>query len=187
MARDAHESGAPDGGPPSGADAAAGPRLEDGPASGPLRRPDRDDPSVLWLAPGVWVRRDELGESFVRGSGPGGQCVNKVASAVLLRVPLSAIHGLDERRMARLRRMARSRISRDGDLLLQGQEFRSQRDNRRAVEQRLVDLVRRAWELPRQRKKTRPSRAAQQKRLDAKKRQGEKKRHRSGKRPRLDD
>jgi ribosome-associated protein len=131
----------------------------------------------------VWVRREHLNETFVRGSGPGGQCVNKVATAVLLRVPLAEIHGLDERRWARLRRMGRSRITRDGDLLIQAREFRSQRDNRRASEERLQDLVRRAWDLPRQRKKTRPSRAQQQKRLDAKKRQSDKKRRRSGKRP----
>lgn len=149
----------------------------------PPPRPDKDDPAVLWLAPGVWVRREDLDETFVRGSGPGGQCVNKVATAVLLRVRLDAIHGLDERRWARLRRMARSRITRDGELLIQAKEFRSQRDNRRASEERLQDLVRRAWDLPRQRKKTRPSRAQQQKRLDAKKRQSDKKRRRQGKRP----
>src|SRR6056297_743912 len=153
------------------------------PAPPPPPRPDRDDPAVLWLAPGVWVRREDLDETFVRGSGPGGQCVNKVATAVLLRVRLDAIHGLDERRWARLRRMARSRITREGELLIQAREFRSQRDNRRASEERLQDLVRRAWDLPRQRKKSRPSRAQKQKRLDAKKRQSDKKRRRAGKRP----
>jgi ribosome-associated protein len=153
----------------------------------PPPRPDRDDPTVLWLAPGVWIRRDDLEETFVRGSGPGGQCVNKLATAVLLRVPLASIHGLDERRWSRLRRIARSRITREDDLLIQAREFRSQRDNRRACEERLVEIVRRAWELPPPRKKTRPSKAQKQKRLDAKKRQGEKKQRRSGSRPRLDD
>ncbi|MFK7961500.1 MAG: alternative ribosome rescue aminoacyl-tRNA hydrolase ArfB [Phycisphaerales bacterium] len=141
----------------------------------------------MHLAPNVWVRREDLGEQFVRASGPGGQCVNKVSSAVILRLRLDAIHGLDERRMARLRRMARRRITREGELLIKGQEFRSQRDNRRACEERLIELVHRAWDLPRQRKKTKPSRAARERRLTAKREHAQKKQRRAGKRPSADD
>lgn len=186
------EESTPTGSPDSGPDAARARRghgrEDDTPrAPTPPPRPSRDDPDVLWLAPGVWVRRGDLGEQFVRGSGPGGQCVNKVASAVLLRVAVSSIHGLDERRLARLRTIARKRITRDGDIVIQGREFRSQRDNRRACEERLIDIVKRAWELPRERKKSRPSRAAKERRLKAKRRQSEKKSRRREKRPGADD
>lgn len=180
--RTAGPDGRPDAASNADARADAAPR--------PRRRipvPDRDDPNVVHLAPNVWVRREDLGEQFVRASGPGGQCVNKVSSAVILRLRLDAIHGLDERRMARLRRMARRRITRDGELVMKAQEFRSQRDNRRACEERLIELVHRAWDLPRQRKKTKPSRAARERRLTAKREHSQKKQRRAGKRPSADD
>jgi ribosome-associated protein len=127
------------------------------------------------LAPGVFVRPEHLDYSFVRSSGPGGQAVNKLNTAVQLRVAIGAIEGLTGRAVDRLRRMAGQRLTNDDELLIQAQTHRSQLENRRACLQRLRHLVTEAVREPKRRKKTRPSRAMIERRLKQKKEQSEKK------------
>src|SRR4051794_8037861 len=103
---------------------------------------------------------------FVRASGPGGQNVNKVSSAVQLRFDSAALPG-DVR--ARLRPLAGSRMTKDGVVVLEAQRFRSQERNREDAFARLIELLQQAAIRPKRRIKTRPGRAAKQRRLDSKK------------------
>jgi ribosome-associated protein len=109
---------------------------------------------------------------FVRASGPGGQNVNKVSSAVQLRFDLRAA-GLPGDVRARLVRLAGSRLTKDGVLVLEAQRFRSQDLNRQDAYDRLIALLRQAAVRPKKRIKTRPGKAAKQRRLDAKRRRGD--------------
>ena len=107
-------------------------------------------------------------EQFVRASGPGGQNVNKVATAVALRVDLAASQ-LPEDVKARLIVLAGRRLTRDGVLLIEAREYRTQSENREAARARLLALVEQAFRRPKIRKKTRPTRAAKERRLELKK------------------
>jgi ribosome-associated protein len=122
---------------------------------------------VLHITPSIAIREHELSERFVRASGPGGQNVNKVSTAVELRFAVAA-SSLPEDVKARLIALAGKRVSADGVLLIDSREHRTQPQNRAEARQRLVDLVRRAAAPPKSRKKTRPSRAASDRRLAAK-------------------
>jgi ribosome-associated protein len=106
-------------------------------------------------------------ERFVRAAGPGGQNVNKVASAVELRVAVAALD-LSETARRRLGRLAGRRMSAEGVLVIQAREHRTQDANRRAARARLEALVAAALEPPRPRHATRPPRASAERRLDAK-------------------
>ncbi|HVV94140.1 MAG TPA: alternative ribosome rescue aminoacyl-tRNA hydrolase ArfB [Hyphomicrobiales bacterium] len=113
----------------------------------------------------------ELSFAFVRASGPGGQNVNKVASAVQLRFDAAASPSLPAEAKARLKRFAGRRMTKDGEIVIEAQRFRSQERNRADAIDRLVALLRRAAEPPPPaRKATRPSAAARRARLDAKQR-----------------
>ncbi len=107
-------------------------------------------------------------ESFIRASGPGGQNVNKVASAVQLRFDLRQVRSLPPAVLARLARLAGKRVSGDGVLVITAQRFRSQERNRQDARDRLIALIRRAAEPPRPRRPTAPSAAARERRLAAK-------------------
>ena len=107
-------------------------------------------------------------EQFERASGPGGQNVNKVATAVALRVDLAASQ-LPEDVKARLIVLAGRRLTRDGVLLIEAREYRTQSENREAARARLLALVEQAFRRPKIRKKTRPTRAAKERRLELKK------------------
>jgi ribosome-associated protein len=107
-------------------------------------------------------------ERFVRGSGPGGQNVNKVATAVELRVDVTA-SALPDDVKARLMAVAGRRATGDGVLLIDAREHRTQSQNREAARARLLALVERAFHQPKKRTSTRPTRAAKQRRLDSKK------------------
>jgi ribosome-associated protein len=115
---------------------------------------------------------DEVQVRAVRASGPGGQHVNKTSTAIELRFDVAGSPSLPERVKHRLEHLAGSRLTGEGVLVLFAQEHRSQEMNRQAAFDRLVNLIRKAAEPPPPRKKTRPSRAARQKRLDAKTRRG---------------
>jgi ribosome-associated protein len=124
----------------------------------------------LLIAPGVEIPDSDLSVAFTRSAGPGGQNVNKVASAVQLRFALAANATLRSDVKARLRALAGHRVTDDGELLIIARESRSQEQNRRLAEERLVDLIRRALVPPRKRVATRPSRASREQRLGMKKR-----------------
>jgi ribosome-associated protein len=119
----------------------------------------------------ISIDERDLHERFVRASGPGGQNVNKVATAVELRFNIAA-SSLPEDVKQRLRTLAGSRMSADGILLIDSREHRLQSQNREAARARLVALVRQALVKPRKRRPTRPGKGAREKRLTAKKLRG---------------
>jgi ribosome-associated protein len=140
---------------------------------------------MIRITPSISIDEDELREQFVRASGPGGQNVNKVATAVELRFNVAASENLPGPVKARAKRLAGQRLTLEGDIIIKAERYRSQERNRADARERLVDLLRTAAQPPRPRIKTRPSRAAKKRRLDAKSRRGEIKKLRSGK-PTLD-
>jgi ribosome-associated protein len=120
----------------------------------------------------------ELEERFVRSSGPGGQNVNKVATAVELRFDAAHSSVLADEVRARLRKIAGSRMTEDGILVVDARRYRTQSQNREDARERLAALVREALIPPRRRRKTKPSRASVEKRITAKKLRAETKRAR---------
>jgi ribosome-associated protein len=128
----------------------------------------------------IAIPDEELEWKFIRSSGPGGQNVNKVASAVQLRFLPPQNTSLPAAVRSRLQRLAGQRLIDDGTILLSARNERSQEQNRRAALERLADLVRAALIEPKIRKKTRPTRASKERRIDTKKRRAGTKRQRSG-------
>ena len=122
---------------------------------------------MLAVTPRIHISEQELQERFVRASGPGGQNVNKVATAVELRFDVAA-SPLPEDMKARLIALAGGRMSADGVLTIESREHRTQARNRAAARVRLVALLRQAATRPKSRRKTRPTRAARERRLVAK-------------------
>lgn len=133
----------------------------------------------LFLSNGLMLDAAEFGFSFVRASGPGGQNVNKVASAVELRWDLRRSVHLPVGVRLRLEALAGKRVTDDGVLIIQAQRHRTQERNRADAVERVMALVEQALHPPKPRKKTRPGRAAKRRRLDGKRRHGDKKRMRS--------
>ena len=124
---------------------------------------------ALEIAPHVSIPEEDLEWKFIRASGPGGQNVNKVASAVQLRFLLNRNTSLPAAVRERLTRLAGNRIGEDGTLLLSARGERSQEQNRRAALARLRALVRAALVEPKVRRKTRPTAASRERRLESKK------------------
>jgi ribosome-associated protein len=138
---------------------------------------------MIQVTPGVVIPESEISERFVRASGPGGQNVNKVATAVELRFDPSQSSTLSADARARLRVLAGSRMTADGVLVIDARRFRTQAQNRDDARERLADLVRRALIVPRRRRRTKPGKAAVERRIESKKRRADTKRGRG----RIDD
>jgi ribosome-associated protein len=124
---------------------------------------------MIDVTPHIALREDELQFQFKLASGPGGQNVNKVATAAELRFDVVGSPSLPEAVLAG------SRLTQDGELLVTARRFRSQERNRQDAIDRLVALIQKAAEAPKPRIKTQPSRAAKQRRMDEKRRIGDKK------------
>ncbi len=125
--------------------------------------------ALIRIAPGAAIDEAEIAETFIRASGPGGQNVNKVSSAVQIRFDAAASPGLSPAVKERLAKVAGSRMTRDGVVILTAQRFRTQERNREDARERLVELIRKAAEPPPPpRRATRPSKGAVERRLTGK-------------------
>jgi ribosome-associated protein len=136
----------------------------------------RPDAIMIPVTPSIAIDESELQESFIRGSGPGGQNVNKVATAVQLRFDVRGSPSLPDDVRARLERLAGRRLTAEGVLVITAQRHRTQERNREDALQRLVALIREATECPKPRRPTRPTLASKRRRLDAKARRSQVKR-----------
>ena len=132
------------------------------------------------------IREDEIQERFIRAGGPGGQNVNKVSTAVQLRFNLAGNETLPEDVKSRAARIAGSRLTQHGEIILQADRYRTRERNREDALERLLDLLRKALEKPKPRKATKPTLGSRKRRLDAKKQRGQIKKMR-GRGARYDD
>lgn len=134
----------------------------------------------LQITPRLSIEEAELSFSFARASGPGGQNVNKVESAVQLRFDIRNSPSLSDATKTRLETLAGSRATKDGILVIFAQNFRSQDLNKQDAQQRIIDLIAEAAQRPKPRIKTKPTLSAKKKRVDSKVERGKTKRLRSG-------
>jgi len=124
---------------------------------------------MLTISPNIQIADGELVESFVRASGPGGQNVNKVASAVELRFDVAHSPSLPETLRARLLARRDRRLTADGVLVIQASRFRDQARNRDDARERLTEIIRAALHVPKKRVATKPTRASKERRIASKK------------------
>jgi ribosome-associated protein len=125
---------------------------------------------MIRITGSIAIDESELDERFIRASGPGGQNVNKLASAVQLRFDVRGSPSLPDDVRARLERLAGRRLTREGVLVISAQRHRTQERNRQDARDRLVDLIRRAAVTPIPRRATRPTAGSRERRLESKKR-----------------
>ena len=120
----------------------------------------------------ITIDDSELTEDFVRSSGPGGQNVNKLSTAVQLRFDVRGSPSLPNDVAVRLMRLAGSRLTKDGVLIITAQRHRTQERNRQDARDRLIELIREAAVVPIKRRPTKPTRASRERRIESKKRRG---------------
>lgn len=124
----------------------------------------------------ITIKESELTFSFIRSSGPGGQNVNKVATAVQLRFDISSPVSLTEEIRTRLISLAGRKVTKDGVLIIEAKRYRTQEKNRQDAIERLIDLIDRASKKPKRRIKTNPTAGSNLRRIETKKKLSEKKR-----------
>lgn len=128
--------------------------------------------ALIRITPRIAIHESELDERFVHASGPGGQNVNKVATAVQLRFDVHRSPSLPDDVRARLVTLAGRRLTKEGVLVIDGRQFRTQERNRDDVRERLIALIREAAVVPAKRHKTRPPLSSKKKRLEGKVKRG---------------
>ncbi len=133
---------------------------------------------MIQITPTISLDEREIQEEFIRATGPGGQNVNKVATAVQLRFDVRHSPALPDEVRARLIRLSGRRMTDDGVLILVARRFRTQERNRQDAMERLVAVSRKATQKPKPRRRTRPTLASRERRLDSKRRRSETKRGR---------
>ena len=133
---------------------------------------------MIQVTPTVAIQESEISERFVRASGPGGQNVNKVSTAVELRFDPSQSAAIPADALGRLRVLAGSRMTADGILVIDARRHRTQAQNREDARERLAELVRQALVKPRRRRATKPGKGAVERRIEVKKRRSDTKRGR---------
>ncbi len=127
---------------------------------------------MLRVTSDISIDERELEEQFVRSSGPGGQNVNKLETAVQLRFDVRHSPSLPDGVRARLEKLAGSRLTKDGVLVIIAQRHRTQERNRQDARDRLIELVQRAAVVPKRRRPTKPTAGSRKRRLESKKRRG---------------
>jgi len=135
---------------------------------------------MIKITPDILLDEKEIKEEFIRSSGPGGQNVNKVSTAVQLRFDVRNSPSLPESIRRRLFRLGGSRITKDGVLVIKAERHRTREQNRRDAINRLADLITKASRVPKYRVKTKPTYASRQRRLNTKQKRGQIKKQRKG-------